>query len=75
MRPIVDGLQADFDDQVRFLRLDAAGEGHAAFTAFGLRGHPAYVILDTGGKVLWQDVGVRARGRLESSIRQSLGEG
>ena len=75
MRPIVDGPQVDFADQVTFLLLEAAEEGHTAFNAYGLRGHPAYVFIDTDRKVVWKDVGVQARSRLENSNWLSLGEG
>jgi hypothetical protein len=74
MKPIVDGLELDYGDQVSFRWLDAESEGRAAFTAFGLRGHPAFVIIDTAGEVLWKSVGEQPGSRLEAGIRQVLGE-
>ena len=74
MKPIVDGLELDYRDRVSFRRLDAANDGRAAFTAFGLRGHPAFVIIDTAGEVLWKSVGEQPGKRLEAGIRQALGK-
>ena len=38
MRPIVDGPQVDFADQVIFLLLEAAEEGHTVLTRMGSGG-------------------------------------
>jgi hypothetical protein len=72
MKPIVDGLQADYGDRVAFLQLDAQNEGREAFAAFKLRGHPSYVIIDVDGQVLWQNVGEQPGGRLEAAIQDAL---
>ena len=75
MKPIVDGLEAEYGDRVSFLRLDAANEGRAAFAAYGLRGHPSYVIIGMEGDVLWKGVGERPGDQLRMAIREALGEG
>lgn len=75
MKPIVDGLEEDYGDRMAFLRLDAQNEGRDAFTAYALRGHPSFVIIDTSGKVLWKSVGEQPRSRLEMGVRQALGGG
>ncbi len=72
MKPIVDGLKEDYGDRMAFLRLDAENEGRDAFTAYALRGHPSFVIIDTEGKVLWKGVGEQPRNRLEKGVRQAL---
>ena len=74
VKPIVDGLQADYKDRVAFLRLDAAQDGREAFIAYGLRGHPSFVIIDNAGEVLWKSVGDQSRAPLETAVRQVLGE-
>ncbi len=72
MKPIVDGLQTDYGARVAFLQLDAQNEGREAFTAFKLRGHPSYVVIDADGQVLWQEVGVQPTDRLEAAIKGAL---
>jgi len=74
VKPVVDGLQADYGDRVAFLRLDAANDGREAFTAYSLRGHPSFVIIDNVGEVRWKSVGDQSRSPLETAIRQALGE-
>ena len=75
MAPIVDGLEASYGERVAFLRLDAANQGREAFVAYGLRGHPSYVIIDSSGTVQWKGVGEQARERLDEEIRQVLDGG
>ncbi len=72
MKPIVDGLEDDYGDRMAFRRLNADKEGRDAFTAYALRGHPSFVIIDTAGKVLWKGVGEQPRVRLEEGVRQAL---
>jgi hypothetical protein len=61
-------------DRMAFLRLDAAHDGREAFIAYGLRGHPSFVIIDNVGDVLWKSVGDQSRSPLETAIRQALGK-
>jgi hypothetical protein len=70
----VDGLQENYGDRVAFKRLDAENEGRTAFSAYNLRGHPSYVIINTAGEVLWKSVGELPRERFEEAIRQVLGD-
>ena len=70
--PIVDGLEADYGARMAFQRLNAAAEGQALFQRYKLRGHPAFVILDEQGNVLWRLVGQAPREALEQGIRQAL---
>ena len=72
MSPIVDELAQDYGDRIVFQRLNAQQEGEKQFRKYGLRGHPAYVILDRRGKVAWQVVGQVPRQDLEAAIRQAL---
>ncbi len=58
MKPIVDGLEQKYNEQVAFQRLNANhAEGKAALDYYRLRGHPAYVILGSDGKMRWTAVG------------------
>ena len=60
MRPIVDGLEAQYGDQIDFLFLDAGdgSTGEEAFDYYALRGHPALLIVTPEGAISWQNVGV-----------------
>ncbi len=75
MMPIVDGLKAEYGDRVDFRSLNVAQpENLAAFRAYGLRGHPSYVILKPNGQVVWQNLGEVPREALEAGIREALGQ-
>ena len=73
MKPVVDGLEVDYGERVLFVQLDAENAGRDAFAAYGLRGHPSFVIIDTTGKVLWKSIGEQPRGQLEEAVRQAFG--
>lgn len=70
--PIVDGLETDYGDRMAFQRLNAATEGQSLFQRYNLRGHPAFVILNEQGDVVWRLVGQVPRERLEQGIAQAL---
>ena len=73
MQPIVNGLEAEFDGEIAFERRNADTEaGQASLRAYGLRGHPSYVILDENGESLWSAMGVLEADVLRQQIRQSL---
>jgi thioredoxin-like negative regulator of GroEL len=53
MMPIVDVLEVEFEGRVPVLRLNANEDGNAQLQAdFGLRGHPAFVVLDRNSRVV-----------------------
>ena len=71
MRPIVNGLQTEFEDQIAFDAIDAATEsGDIALDLYGLRGHPSYVIVDTAGEPLWSFSGQTTEVILQKYIVQ-----
>ncbi len=72
MSPVVNGLAQDYGDRITFQRLNAQQEGEKLFRQYGLRGHPAYVILDGKGRAVWQKTGEVARQELEEALRQVL---
>ena len=73
MAPIVDGLKTEYDDRVDFRSLKATeGQGLAAFQAYHLLGHPAYVILQPDGSVAWRFEGQTSREVLEQNIQSAL---
>ena len=69
MQPIVDGLETEYLESVEFERINAStNEGLKIFDAYGLFGHPSYLILDETGEVLWQSVGEQTREFIENSM-------
>jgi hypothetical protein len=75
MRPIVDGLEAQYKEEVDFLYLNAedGGAGQAAFTYYALRGHPSTLLVAPGGEVVWQGVGVVEGTAIEQQIQSLVG--
>jgi len=74
MRPIVDGLGEEYRQQVDFVYLNAAdrAQGQAAYEAYGLRGHPAFVWVEPSGAVGWKRIGEMSADTLEQAIREGL---
>ncbi len=73
MRPVVNGLAEIYGDAVDFRSYNiASDEGQAWADRYGLRGHPAYVLLDAGGDESWRAVGVVAGEVIEAEITAVL---
>jgi len=70
MRPIVNGLQKEFQGQIAFDFIDVAAEtGGTMFKAYRLRGHPSYVIVDEFGNPLWSFSGQITEDVLRAKIQ------
>ena len=73
MQPIVNGLEADYGGRLAFDRVDANQESGKRFMrAYGLRGHPSYVLVDQQGNKLWSAAGVLAADALQTAIERNL---
>lgn len=73
MTPIVNGLQAEYGDLVAFMRFDVdTPEGARIQARYGLRGHPAYVLVDRSGHASWQSVGQLTEDELRTRIETLL---
>lgn len=73
MTPVVNGLKVEYDGSAAFLSLDAAfGEGKRAFEAYGLPGHPSFVLLDINGGVIWRAFGPQSGDTLRDAIENAL---
>ena len=69
MQPIVNGLQAIYEDRIAFDAIDAASDsGSVIFHDYRLRGHPSYVIVDMDGEPLWSLVGLTSQETLQEQI-------
>ena len=73
MDPVVDGLENEFGDQIEFLRIDSgSSDGLSIFRAYGLRGHPCYVMINPDGEVLWIGLGEQSVESLRGHISKLL---
>lgn len=73
MQPIVDGLETEYRELVEFEQINAStNEGLKIFNAYGLFGHPSYLILDETGEILWQSVGEQTGEYIENAIQAVL---
>ena len=70
MTPIVNGLQAQFEDDIAFRSLNAldGSEGQESFEFLDLPGHPSVVIFDSSGNETYRGFGILE----ESVVRQAL---
>lgn len=73
MRPIVDGLEQDYDDRIDFRRYNIdSEEGEAWAGQYSLRGHPAFLLLDSQGQESWRYLGVIPRETIETELKAVL---
>ena len=74
MRPIVNGLETEFEGEVAFLYLNAAdnGDGEQLFDQLVLRGHPGYVLFAADGIESYRSVGLPDAETLRAAIADSL---
>ena len=72
MAPIVDGLEAEYGDRVAFQRLNVDDDdGRIAAQHYRMRGHPAIVVINAQGNVVWSRVGVQP-GEVVASALESV---
>jgi thioredoxin-related protein len=69
MAPIVDGLRDEFEGRAKVLQLNVAEQSNEELQArYNVRGHPSFVILDAGGRVVQRAFGPQT----ETALRQAL---
>jgi len=65
----VDGLEEKHQNQIEFRRIDALSpEGKSAYQAYNLLGHPAFIILNQQGELLWKGLGEQSSQDLENQL-------
>lgn len=73
MKPIVNGLRAEYGDRVVFVQLVVrTPQGGRLLERYALRGHPAYVVVDGNGQVSWQGIGQVSEDALRARIEAVL---
>mgnify|MGYP003573783611 CR=1 FL=1 len=73
MTPIVNGLQEEFAGDINVLNLNVAeAQNDDLQQEFGLRGHPAFVILDENNQVLETMIGPQTEAVLRTAVLQAL---
>lgn len=73
MRPIVDGLEAEYSHSVVFERINVdTPEGFEIFRAYSLMGHPSFIILDETGNLQWKSVGEQPKETIEAALLTAL---
>jgi thioredoxin-like negative regulator of GroEL len=71
MMPIVDGLEAEFAGQVAVVRLNVAVPANEALQqSYGLRGHPAFAVLDRNNQVVARFMGPQTAATLRQAMEE-----
>ena len=69
----MDGLEAEFGDEVNFERLNAAEPAVLQLQqTYGLRGHPSVAILDANGSVMARYFGPETAEKLREDLTAVL---
>jgi len=75
MRPIVDRLHLEYEEQVGFVQANAedGGIGQAAFRGLNLPGHPSIVIFLPDGTEVYRGFGIVAEDILRAALNMAVG--
>jgi len=58
MKPIVDGIEKQYQGHLVVIRLDIQGEaGHTLAPLYGFQYTPTFIFFDARGKELWRSIG------------------
>lgn len=69
MTPIVNGLEEEFGAEISVVRLNAAEPKNVELQqGFGLRGHPAFVVLDGNGRPTETFIGPQSEETLRAAL-------
>jgi thioredoxin-like negative regulator of GroEL len=73
MEPIVNGLETEFAGQLQVIRLDAGVPINEELEfSYGLRGHPAFVVLAADGEVAATFIGPQTEEMLREAVTAVL---
>ena len=73
-KPVVDGLERELEGQAQVLRLNVMDDvGGELAMRYGVRGVPAFVLLDGTGEVVLQQVGMPEREEIVAMVAELAG--
>lgn len=72
MTPIVNGIAQDYQGKVDVRRLNAIGDGKAAFEYYRMLGHPSYILFTPDGVKRWTHVGLITRAEMIEQLELAL---
>lgn len=73
MTPIVNGLAEEFEGQLTVYQLNAADPANVQLqNQYGLRGHPAFAVLDENGRLLQTFLGPQPEATLRQVIETAV---
>ncbi len=73
MRPIVDGLEQQFEGQIAVQRINAAvGDGPAVMKAYHILGHPVVLIFDRQGQEVERLAGPQPSQKIKEVLKKVL---
>jgi thiol-disulfide isomerase/thioredoxin len=72
VKPIVDGLETEFSDKLRVIRVDIQSEaGKALGVQYDFRFTPTFIFFDAQGKESWREVGSLSAERVRTLLKES----
>jgi hypothetical protein len=73
MKPIVDGLEAQYGNQITFEWIEAnTGEGPVIMRAYRVQGHPTLLLLDQNGREINRLIGPQSAETVGGALQQLL---
>jgi thioredoxin-related protein len=71
VKPVVDGIERDLQDDAEVLRLGVtSGVGRELAMRYGVRSVPTLVLLDGNGNVVLKQAGLPRRGEIVAAAEQ-----
>ncbi|MGZ6346871.1 MAG: thioredoxin family protein [Anaerolineales bacterium] len=70
MKPIVDGIEKQYQGRLLVIRLDIqAATGRALAPIYGFQYTPTFIFFDATGKELWRSIGQLDAAKLSGSMK------
>jgi len=68
-KPIVNGIEQDYQDRLRVVHLDARDANNREIAAqIGVQMTPTYVLFDAQGSEVWRSMGVVNRPQFDTTV-------
>jgi thioredoxin-related protein len=70
MKPIVDGIEQQYQGRLVVIRVDIQSEnGRSLAPLYGFQFTPTFILFDAHGKELWRTVGQLDTGKLSETMK------